>query len=138
LPGNGCQQCGFLSSLVTPSQHHKAAAPTHSQPNKFRVRVTLGLVVYSHSVHLDAKPLVAHDQSFFLQLNPYGNFLSDERMGLSLMDMLGLFKVYNSMYSMILKIICFTILYKSSVSPGFAEQIMSILFSLSYNGGIVT
>jgi hypothetical protein len=30
------------------------------------------------------------------------------------------------------------VLYKSSVSPGFAKQIMPILFILCYNGSLVT
>jgi hypothetical protein len=39
-----------------------------------RVRVTLHLAVYCQSVHLDAKPIKAHNQRFcFLQLNLCGN-----------------------------------------------------------------
>jgi hypothetical protein len=36
---------------------------------RMRVRVTLGLAVYRQSVRLADKPLVTHDQQFFIQLN---------------------------------------------------------------------
>jgi hypothetical protein len=56
-------------------------------------KVTLQLVD-CQSVCLGAKPLKNHDQRFFFQLNPCSqslcNILSDEKMGLFLMNMLGL------------------------------------------------
>jgi hypothetical protein len=56
------------------------------------VRVTLRLAVYRQLVRLCAKPLETHDQFFFFQLNArsYSNILSDEKVGLSLMNMRGL------------------------------------------------
>jgi hypothetical protein len=53
------------------------------------------LAVYRQSVRLGAKPLETHDQRFFFpQLNSCGHspyvILSDEKMGLSLMNMLSL------------------------------------------------
>jgi hypothetical protein len=52
-------------------------------------------------------------------------------MGLSLMNMLGLKRMYRA-YSVLLKILPFA-LYKSSVSTGFAKQIMPTLHVLMYN-----
>jgi hypothetical protein len=58
------------------------------------------------------------------------NILSDEGMYLSLMNMLGLCQVcVLHMYNMLLKILPHCIISKCSVSPGFANQIMPILFS---------
>jgi hypothetical protein len=68
---------------------------------RVRVKETLRLDIYRQSVRLRAKPLETHDQRFF-QLDssnhsPYTyNTLLDEIMGLSLTNMLGLFKVYIS------------------------------------------
>jgi phosphohistidine phosphatase SixA len=39
---------------------------------KHKVKITLRMEVYRQSVHLGAKTLEAHDQSFF-QLNPCGH-----------------------------------------------------------------
>jgi hypothetical protein len=52
-------------------------------------------VIYRQSVRLGAKSLENHDKIFFFQLNPLRslflyNIISDEKMGLSLMNMLGL------------------------------------------------
>jgi hypothetical protein len=61
-----------------------------------RVRVTLQLTVYCPSVHLGTKLLEDHDQRLFISatepLQSYSlcNVLSDEKMGLSLRNMLGL------------------------------------------------
>jgi hypothetical protein len=38
-------------------------------------RITLRLAVYRKSIRLGDKPLEAHDQRFFLQLNPCGHSL---------------------------------------------------------------
>jgi hypothetical protein len=75
------------------------------------VRVTSQLAVYCQSVHLVAKPLEAHDQRLhfsteLLQSQSLCNILSDENMGLSFMNMLGLCLVK---YRMILKILPFII-----------------------------
>jgi hypothetical protein len=72
-------------------------------------------------------------QSYFLC-----NILSDERMCLPLMNMLGLLSSV-----LITHIACywkffFCTIYKSSLSPCFAKQIMPILLILCYNGSLVT
>jgi hypothetical protein len=64
-------------------------------------QVAVRLAVYSQSVHLGAKPLEDHDQRFFLANEPLRsyflcNILSDERMSLSFMNMLGFRQVYVS------------------------------------------
>jgi hypothetical protein len=59
-------------------------------------------------------------------------------MGLSFMNMLGLVKCMYRTYSTLLKILPCALYYKSSVSPGFAEQIMPVLRVLRYNGTLVT
>jgi hypothetical protein len=65
-----------------------------NQPFQVKVKVTLRLAVYRQSVHLGLKPFEPHDQRFFFQLNPCGkslcNILSNKKMGLSFMNMLGL------------------------------------------------
>jgi hypothetical protein len=61
---------------------------------KVKARVTSWLAVYHQSVHLGAKPLETRDQFFFttepLRSESLCNILSDEKVGLSLMNMLGL------------------------------------------------
>jgi hypothetical protein len=61
---------------------------------KVKVKVTLRLAVYRQSIHLGARPLETHDQRFLFQLNSCGNSpyvtSSDEKMSLSVMNMLGL------------------------------------------------
>jgi hypothetical protein len=62
-------------------------------PVKVKVKFTLRLAVYRQLVRLGVKPLETHDHRFF-QLNsccysPYVTF-SNEKMGLSLMNTLGL------------------------------------------------
>jgi hypothetical protein len=60
-----------------------------------KVRVSLRLAVYRQSIRLGAKTHDADDQRFFpfarkpLRSESLCNILSDERMGLSLMNMLG-------------------------------------------------
>jgi hypothetical protein len=63
---------------------------------------------------------------------------SDERMGLSHMNTLCLCQVYISHVYHVIENSSLCTIYKSSVSPGFAEQIMSILLILCYNGSLVT
>jgi hypothetical protein len=68
---------------------------------RVRVRVTLRLAVHRQSVRLGTKPLETHDQRFLFWTEPLWiyslcNILSDERMGLPLMNMLGLCQVYIS------------------------------------------
>jgi hypothetical protein len=60
-----------------------------------KVKVTLRLAVYRQSVCLGVKPLETHDQKFlFPQLNSFDIspyiISSDEKIGLSIMNMLGL------------------------------------------------
>jgi hypothetical protein len=73
---------------------HRCWLATTSQLTDFRVKVNLRLAVY-HQISLGAKPLETHNQSLFFQLNPCShslcNILSDEEIGLSLMNMLGLY-----------------------------------------------
>jgi hypothetical protein len=64
------------------------------------------------------------------------NILSDEKMGVSVMNTLGLSQVYMSHLYHDIENSSF--LYKSSVGPGFSKRIMPILFSLCYNGSLVT
>jgi hypothetical protein len=54
------------------------------------------------------------------------------------MNILGLCQVYISHIHHVIEISSFYNIYTSSVSPGFAMQIMPILFSLCYNGRVVT
>jgi hypothetical protein len=59
------------------------------------VKVTLQLAVYRQSVCLGIKPLETHDQRFFFPTEPLRyqslhNILSDEKMDLSVMNMLSL------------------------------------------------
>jgi hypothetical protein len=101
------------------------------------------MAVYRQSVRHCAKPLEAHDQSFyFLHLNPYGHnpcvTSSDEKMAVSLMNMLGLCEVYMSHIWHVIENSSFYNIYKSCISSGFAMQIMPILFTLYYNGSVVT
>jgi hypothetical protein len=63
--------------------------------NKVKVKTTLRQAVYRQSVRLGAKPLEFTTRDFFFateSLQPYflRNILSDEKMGLSPMNMLGL------------------------------------------------
>jgi hypothetical protein len=85
---------------------------------KVKIRVTLRLAIYRQSVRLGAKPLEDHDQIFFPQLNPCGHspYLTS---------------------SLTRRWVC-RLIYKSSVSTGFTEQIMPILRILCYNGSLVT
>jgi hypothetical protein len=66
--------------------------PPHGM--RAHVKVTLGFAVYRRSVRLSVKPLETHAQRSFFKLRPYGNSpyvtSSQEQMGLSLMNMLGL------------------------------------------------
>jgi hypothetical protein len=66
------------------------------------------------------------------------NNLSDDRMGLSLMNGLHLLQVYVSHIWHVIENSSLCTIYKSSVSPGFAKQIMSVLLILCYNGSLVT
>jgi hypothetical protein len=109
-----------------------------------RVRITLRLAVHRRSVCLGAKPLVAYNQSFFFwQLNPYGHSPCvtsslTRRLACLLCICLAFVKCTYHTYSMLLKILPLTI-YTSPLSVQvFTMQIMPILFSLCYNGSLVT
>jgi hypothetical protein len=54
------------------------------------------------------------------------------------MNRFGLFQVYVSHIQHVIEISPFCTMYKSSVSPGFAKQIMPFLHILCYNGSLVT
>jgi hypothetical protein len=105
------------------------------------VRVTLRLAVYRQSIRLGANPLRITASDFFFQMNPCGqslwNILSGERMGLSLMNMLGLVKCTCRTHSMLMKLFAFALCKSPLFSPGFAKQIMSILLIICYNDGLV-
>jgi hypothetical protein len=78
------------------------------------------------------------DISFATKPLPLCNTLSVERMGLSLMNMLGHFSSASISYIACYENSSLCTAYKSSVSPGFAKQVMSILRILCYNGSLVT
>jgi hypothetical protein len=59
-------------------------------------------------------------------------------MGLSLMNMLGLFQVYVSHVWHVIENARFCTTCKFSVSTGFEKQIIPILLILCYNGILVT
>jgi hypothetical protein len=78
-----------------------------------------------------------------MQLNPCGHspcILSNERMGWFLMNMLGLCQVYVLHIERVIENSSFYKMYKSSISPGFAKHIVSILpvFISCYIGSLVT
>jgi hypothetical protein len=78
------------------------------------------MAVYSQSVRLGAKPLEVHDQRLFFAAEPLlseflFNILSDERMGLSRMNMIHIFKCTYRTYSILLKILPFA-LYANPLS----------------------
>jgi hypothetical protein len=104
-------------------------------------RVTVWPAVYRQSVRLGAKPLeVTTGVFFFWQLNQTHAVIviSDERIGLSLTIMLGLCEVYVSHIQHDIKICSLCNICTSSVSTGFAQQIMSVLLILWYNGSFIT
>jgi hypothetical protein len=93
--------------------------------------------VYRQSVCFGAKPLENHDQRFFfLQLDPCDHSsnttpsLASIWVCLLRTGFVFVMSTYHT-YSMYA-------IYKSSVSTGFAKQIMSILLILRYNGSLVT
>jgi hypothetical protein len=65
------------------------------------------------------------------------NILSEERIDLSLMNMLGICQVYISNIQHVIENSSSHKIQESNVSPGFAE-IMSILLVLCYNGSLIT
>jgi hypothetical protein len=56
--------------------------------------------------------------------------LCDERMDLPLMNRFGIYQLYISHFYVLSKNFSFYNIYKGSVSPGFARQILLILFTL--------
>jgi hypothetical protein len=84
---------------------------------------------------------MTRDVSFF-QLYPSGNIpyvtSSLTRRWVCLLWMYLAFQVYVSHIQHAIENSSFCIIYKSSVSTGFAEQIMPILHILFYNGSLVT
>jgi hypothetical protein len=67
----GDQACKMQRDMEPPLCTHLIALffKEHLKTPIAKVRVTLRLAVYRPSVRLGAKPLEAHDQRFFLQLN---------------------------------------------------------------------
>jgi hypothetical protein len=109
---------------------------------KVKIKVTLRLEIYRQSVHLDVKPLENHDQIFF-QLIPCGNspyvISSLSRRCVCLLWICLAFRqAYVSHLKHATENSSFCIIYKSSVSTGFAMQIMPILRMLFYNSTVVT
>jgi hypothetical protein len=104
-----------------------------------RVRVTLRVAVYRQSVRLGAKTLEAHNQSFFFQQPLRSeclcNILSDGKMGVSWICFAFIKHTYRT-YSMLFKIL--PIIYTSPLSVCFAMPILRVLFSLCYNGSLVS
>jgi hypothetical protein len=112
---------------------------------KVQVQFILRLAVYPKSVRLGVKTLDTHDQRFF-QLNPCSHSPyvtpSRTRRWVCLLCICLVFReVYVSLiYSLLLNFVPFELYTSplSSVSPGFAKQIMSILRILCYNGSLFT
>jgi hypothetical protein len=65
------------------------------------------------------------------------NILSDERIGLSLINRLSLCQVYISHIQNVIENSSLCTIYMSSVSPGFAKQMMSIFLNLCHNSSLV-
>jgi hypothetical protein len=65
------------------------------------------------------------------------NILSDEKMGFSLISMLGLSSSVHFAHN-VTENSSFCTTHKSSVSKDYAEQIMPVLCNLCYNGSLVT
>jgi hypothetical protein len=108
---------------------------------KFKVKITLWLAVYRQSVCLGVRPLKTQEQKFF-QLNsfdnsPYVTSSLTRRWVFSYEYAWPFVKCTFHLYNVIEKS-SFCTVYKSSVSPDFAKQIMSILLILCYNGSLVT
>jgi hypothetical protein len=107
-----------------------------------RVRVTLWVAVYHQSVCLGVKPLEAHKESP-PPTEPFRSYslckiLFDKGMVFSLINILTICQEYISHIWHDIENSSFYNIYKSSVIPGFAEQIMPILFIVCYNGSLVT
>jgi hypothetical protein len=108
---------------------------------KVRVRVTLRLAVYRLSARPGVRPVDTHDQGLFLQPSPCGDspYVTSSltrRWVWLLLICLAFRQVYISHMQHVIENSYFCTIYKSSVSKGFAEQIMSILLILSYNGSL--
>jgi hypothetical protein len=103
--------------------------------------VTLLLLVYRQSFRLGDKPLETHDQHFFnwtLVVIVLGNNLSDERIGLSLMNRLRL-----SSSVRIAHIACYwkNLAFALHTNPLSAQALQSrscLSYILCYNGSLVT
>jgi hypothetical protein len=73
-----------------------------------------------------------------LQSKSLCNILSDERISLSLLNMLGLCQAHMSHLQHDIENSSFYSICNSSVSPGISKQIMPISFTLCYNSSLVT
>jgi hypothetical protein len=125
-----------LTSLLNYSLQTSTAYRSQSQSQSYFT--TGGLPSISSSWR---QVLETHDQRFFIpaelfRSQSFCNILSDEKMGLSLVNTLRLCQVYVTQHHAIENSSYCTV-YKSSVSPDFAKQIMPILRILCYNGSLV-
>jgi hypothetical protein len=83
-----------LGSKTLPDLSYQLLTSHNCNFRHLKVKVTLRLAVYPQSVRLGAKPLEAHYKRLFfatelLSSQSLCNILSDEKMALSLMTMLG-------------------------------------------------
>jgi hypothetical protein len=87
--GDSSASCSQVHPSQIPAQN---SASTGWIKVKVKVKVTLRLAVYRQSVFLGAKPLETRPEFCFKPLPSKSlcNILSDERLGLSLMNMIGL------------------------------------------------
>jgi hypothetical protein len=109
-------------------------------PVKVKDRVTLWQAVYRQSVCLGIKP---DQRVFFLQLNtsgdnPYVTSSLSRRWVCLLRICLAFRQAYILHLQHVIENSFFCTVYKSSVSTGFAKQIMPVLCILFYNGSWVT
>jgi hypothetical protein len=88
-----------------------------------KVKVTLRLTVYRQTVRLGDKPLDTHDQRLFFLTEHLCNILYDERLDLSLMNMIGLTSSiqYVSHIQHVTEHSSLCTVYKFSISTGFAN-----------------
>jgi hypothetical protein len=101
------------------------------------------MAIYRQSVCLIDKPLETQDQKLFFQLKscghtPHVTSSLTRRWVCFLRMCLAIRQVCFSHIQHFTENSCLCTIYKSSVSTGFAKQIMSLLRILRYNGGLVT
>jgi hypothetical protein len=107
-----------------------------------KVKVTLQVAVYRESLCLGVKTLETHDQIFVFLLNSCGNspYVTSSLMRrwvCFLWICLAFCQVYVSHIEHVTENSSLCTIYKSSVSRGFATQIMPVLHILCYNDSLV-